>query len=78
MNLGLQALVDLLDLEPIEVNIFRGTSPDEKSQAVEVKDYSLDHLAGLIHRLARKEAAVAHEVRLCTNDEYCLELCGAP
>ena len=27
-------LVALLDLEPIEVNIFRGTSPDEKRQRV--------------------------------------------
>ena len=26
---ALDAVVDLLDLEPIEVNIFRGQSPDE-------------------------------------------------
>ncbi|MHB8662655.1 MAG: acyl-CoA thioesterase II [Acidimicrobiales bacterium] len=32
MTEALDALVDLLDLEPIEVNIFRGTSPDEKRQ----------------------------------------------
>jgi acyl-CoA thioesterase-2 len=31
---GLDALVDLLDLEPIELNIFRGRSPDEKRQRV--------------------------------------------
>jgi acyl-CoA thioesterase II len=31
---ALDALVDLLDLEPIEVNIFRGRSPDEKRQRV--------------------------------------------
>ncbi|MAJ88912.1 MAG: acyl-CoA thioesterase II, partial [Acidimicrobiaceae bacterium] len=26
------ALIDLLDLEPIEVNIFRGVNPDEERQ----------------------------------------------
>jgi acyl-CoA thioesterase-2 len=31
---ALQDLVDLLDLEPIEVNIFRGTQPDEDRQRV--------------------------------------------
>jgi acyl-CoA thioesterase-2 len=31
---ALESLVDLLDLEPIEVNIFRGRSPDEKRQRV--------------------------------------------
>src|SRR5207248_2426612 len=31
---ALDALVDLLDLEPIEVNIFRGVSPDEERQRV--------------------------------------------
>jgi len=31
---ALDSLVDLLDLEPIEVNIFRGRSPDEKRQRV--------------------------------------------
>src|SRR5688572_518404 len=31
---ALDALVDLLDLETIEVNIFRGRSPDEKRQRV--------------------------------------------
>jgi acyl-CoA thioesterase II len=31
---ALDALVDLLDLEPIEVNIFRGVSPDESRQRV--------------------------------------------
>jgi acyl-CoA thioesterase-2 len=31
---ALQELVDLLDLEPIEVNIFRGTQPDEDRQRV--------------------------------------------
>ena len=31
---ALDALVALLDLEPIEVNIFRGSSPDEKRQRV--------------------------------------------
>ena len=34
MTGALEALVDLLDLEPIEVNIFRGRSPDEKRQRV--------------------------------------------
>ena len=34
MSKALQALVDLLDLEPIEVNIFRGVSPDEDRQRV--------------------------------------------
>jgi acyl-CoA thioesterase II len=31
---ALTALVDLLDLEPIEVNVFRGRSPDERRQRV--------------------------------------------
>ncbi len=31
---AVDALVELLDLEPIEVNIFRGVSPDEKRQRV--------------------------------------------
>jgi acyl-CoA thioesterase II len=31
---ALDELVGILDLEPIEVNIFRGTSPDEKRQRV--------------------------------------------
>ena len=31
---ALDGLIDLLDLEPIEVNIFRGKSPDEKRQRV--------------------------------------------
>jgi acyl-CoA thioesterase-2 len=31
---ALDSLVDLLDLEPIEVNIFRGVSPDESRQRV--------------------------------------------
>jgi len=31
---ALQDLIDLLDLEPIEVNIFRGTQPDEDRQRV--------------------------------------------
>jgi acyl-CoA thioesterase-2 len=34
MTAALDALVDLLDLEAIEVNIFRGVSPDEKRQRV--------------------------------------------
>jgi acyl-CoA thioesterase II len=34
MSKALQALMDLLDLEPIEVNIFRGVSPDEDRQRV--------------------------------------------
>ena len=34
MSKALQALIDLLDLEPIEVNIFRGVSPDEDRQRV--------------------------------------------
>ena len=34
MSAALDALLDLLDLEPIEVNIFRGGSPDEKRQRV--------------------------------------------
>lgn len=34
MTEALDALVDILDLEPIEVNIFRGTSPDEKRQRI--------------------------------------------
>ena len=34
MTGALDALVGLLDLEPIEVNIFRGRSPDEKRQRV--------------------------------------------
>jgi acyl-CoA thioesterase II len=33
-QVALDALVDLLDLEPIEVNIFRGVSPDENRQRV--------------------------------------------
>ena len=28
------ALIDLLDLEPIEVNIFRGVNPDEERQRI--------------------------------------------
>src|SRR5205823_14642183 len=31
---ALDELLDILDLEPIEVNIFRGRSPDEKGQRV--------------------------------------------
>ena len=34
MSEALDALVNLLDLEPIEVNIFRGTQPDETRQRV--------------------------------------------
>lgn len=34
MSKALQSLVDLLDLEPIEVNIFRGINPDEERQRV--------------------------------------------
>ncbi|HWC37340.1 MAG TPA: acyl-CoA thioesterase II [Acidimicrobiales bacterium] len=34
MTAALDALVALLDLEPIEVNIFRGVSPEEKRQRV--------------------------------------------
>ena len=34
MSDALELLVDLLDLEPIEVNIFRGTSPHEERQRV--------------------------------------------
>ena len=34
MTSSLNDLVDLLDLEPIEVNIFRGKSPDENRQRV--------------------------------------------
>src|SRR5437764_6278750 len=34
MTAALDALVSLLDLEPIEVNIFRGRSPEEKRQRV--------------------------------------------
>src|SRR3954468_213554 len=31
---ALDELIDILDLEPIEVNIFRGRSPDEQRQRV--------------------------------------------
>ena len=34
MSEALDQLVDLLDLEPIEVNIFRGAQPDEERQRV--------------------------------------------
>ncbi len=34
MSTSLEFLVDLLDLEPIEVNIFRGTQPNEERQRV--------------------------------------------
>ncbi|MBV8980823.1 MAG: acyl-CoA thioesterase II, partial [Acidimicrobiia bacterium] len=34
MSKALDALVELLDLEAIEVNIFRGLSPDEERQRV--------------------------------------------
>ena len=34
MGQALEALLDLLDLEQIEVNIFRGRSPDERRQRV--------------------------------------------
>jgi len=34
MGVSLDFLVDLLDLEPIEINIFRGTQPDEERQRV--------------------------------------------
>jgi acyl-CoA thioesterase-2 len=34
VSAALDTLVELLDLEPIEVNIFRGRSPDEKRQRV--------------------------------------------
>ena len=63
MSLDLDFLVDLLDLEPIEVNIFRGVSPDEDRQRVfggQVAAQSLT--AALTRRLKR-------EVRLhCTTD----------
>ncbi|MCP4224214.1 MAG: acyl-CoA thioesterase II, partial [Actinomycetia bacterium] len=34
MQTDVDALIELLDLEVIEVNIFRGVSPDEKRQRV--------------------------------------------
>ena len=34
MTAALDELLDILDLEPIEVNIFRGRSPDEQRQRV--------------------------------------------
>ena len=34
MKSALDDLIDLLDLEPIEVNVFRGKSPDENRQRV--------------------------------------------
>ena len=34
MSKALDGLIELLDLEPIEVNIFRGLSPDEERQRV--------------------------------------------
>ncbi len=34
MSKGLDAVLDLLDLEPIEVNLFRGRSPQEERQRV--------------------------------------------
>ena len=34
MSASLEFLVDLLDLEPIEVNIFRGIQPNEERQRV--------------------------------------------
>ena len=34
LNKPLQAVLDLLDLEPIEVNLFRGQSPKEERQRV--------------------------------------------
>ena len=34
MTAALDDLLDILDLEPIEVNIFRGRSPDESRQRV--------------------------------------------
>jgi acyl-CoA thioesterase-2 len=34
MSKALDALVDLLDLEPLEVNLFRGVSPDDHRQRV--------------------------------------------
>ena len=34
MKTALESLIDLLDLEPIEVNVFRGKSPDENRQRV--------------------------------------------
>ena len=34
MSASLEFLVNLLDLEPIEVNIFRGTQPNEERQRV--------------------------------------------
>src|SRR3954452_18672050 len=34
MNAALKELLDLLDLEQIEVNIFRGRSPEERQQRV--------------------------------------------
>ena len=33
-QIAVDALIDLLDLEAIEVNIFRGSSPDENRQRV--------------------------------------------
>ena len=34
MTKALEALIDLLDLEPLEVNLFRGVSPDDDRQRV--------------------------------------------
>ena len=43
LNKPLQAVLDLLDLEPIEVNLFRGQSPKEEPQGTPANRFS-DHL----------------------------------
>ena len=59
---ALDDLVDLLDLEAIEMNIFRGVSPDESRQRV-FGGQVAGHIARGIHRRKR------HGVRaLCVHD----------
>lgn len=48
----------------------------EGCRAIEVTDYSADRITELIRTLASEAGVECREVKLCTNDEYCLELCG--
>ena len=44
-------------------------------RAVQVHDYSLGNIVEMLRSISRDEAVECSAIRLCTNDEYCLELC---
>ena len=53
------ALIDLLDLEPIEVNIFRGVNPDEERQRIFGGQVAGQALVAAAHRRRRPGRALA-------------------